>query len=78
MNYTLTTTGDIAGPFEAGYLTGVNITTTVDVEFQRSLDFGATWVTIETLGTTSKNVIGPGHFRVRLPSTGTATVQIKK
>ena len=78
--FTLSASGEIAGPFNSSRDVRVAlsiITSNMTTVIERSLD-GTNWAELETLTAvnTSKNVEGPGQFRVLATSAGTATVQI--
>lgn len=78
--FTLSSSGAIAGPFNGyrNYRIAISIiTTNMTTVIERTLD-GTNWSLLETLTAvnTTRNVEGPGQFRVRATSAGAATVQI--
>ena len=78
--YTLTASGNIAGPIEIETPLAMSISGNVTFVAERSLDNGASWVaSSETIVTnTVRNLSVPGLFRIRSNGTGSTVVQFLK
>lgn len=79
-SFTLTASGNIAGPIETETPLAMSINGNVTFVAERSLDNGASWVpSSETIVTnTVRNLSGPGLFRIRATGAGSTVVQFLK